>query len=199
MVLGGVARTLQIAGGAMAILTGLFATPITAAEKPEPLSEELVAILGSQYDVNDDGNPDVFYDYDVDLLPGYFELTDRNFDGKIDESTYFSGEHTAQYGRADNDFNGQMDTVIEYKHQSISNKWIDRDENRVIDTWLNYRNGELAKAKRYYPKSESSPSSVGTVVFQFSYPAIEQIETSTLTEIEFEASSNLIVPLWSNE
>lgn len=181
------------------VLASLFALPVSAAEKPEPLSEELVAILGTALDLNNDGTADLFYDYNIDLLPGYFELSDRNFDGKIDESTFFSGEHVVQYGRADNDFDGLMDTVIEYKNQYISNKWIDRDGNRIVDIWITYRNGEPATAKRYYSKSKSTPAKVGSVVFEFSFPSAERFDTTTLSESEFEASSSLVVPLWSKE
>ena len=169
---------------------------MAAGEQVEPLSDDLVRILKTEVDLNGDGASDIFYEYEIDSLPGYYELVDRNFDGRIDESTYFSEEHVPIYGRADNDYNGLMDTVVEYQHSYVKVKWVDSNFNGTVDTVVEYKHGEIHKARRYRAKGEDqNQARIGTVTFKNMYPSTEKLETTEMSETEFQAKHKPIVSL----
>ena len=63
-------------------------------------------------DLNSDGTKDVFYEFDDS---GYFELVDRNFDGRVDESIRYDKDNIILSSKIDEDFDGYLETKIYYK------------------------------------------------------------------------------------
>ena len=60
------------------------------------------------YDVNKDGANDLYYE---PAESGYYEIRDRNFDGRMDESTLFNTTDQPVTSRSDNDYDGVMETA----------------------------------------------------------------------------------------
>ena len=179
----------------IALTLGVSFTSSCAIENVQ-IDEDLRNILATTLDLNGDGVVDVWYQYDADLLPGYYELVDRDFDGRVDESSFFSGEHTLLYSRSDDNGDTYMDTITAYKHGTASGRWVDSDRNGVIDIAFEYVFGKLRSATRYYPRQDRMDKpQVGITQFFYEYPKAETRYNVDFSEEEFEQRYNPIVPL----
>lgn len=150
------------------------------------------------YDLNGDGVDDIHYEPSRD---GYYEITDRNFDGRMDDSTLFSHEHVPVFSRSDNDFDGRMETVTIFEQNVVQYSYVDTDGNNLFDVVFEYQNGNVRKAHRYYMSdSLNSGARIGEVKFEFGYPeSAEMIAESTLSEIDFHESYNPAVTLMAEK
>ncbi len=153
----------------------------------------LLTILGCQknndstlpnVDLNGDGKANIFYQDDGDH---YFELLDKNFDGKVDQSIRFSSEHFMLSGKFDDNFDGILETKIIATNGIVSKGLVDSNLNRHFDICFQYHGGVVQYAKRFYPASDSQgQSQVGTVRYVFGYPeGNEVLENVTLDERGF--------------
>lgn len=162
----------------------------------EPISEELAGILRSGYDLNGDGRNDVTYEYEVASLPGYFELVDRNFDGRVDATTFFSDSHEPVYGRSDDNGDGFMNVLREYENSTVKRILIDSDHNGIIDTIVTFRFGVVEMAEKFIaPESAGGRPKIGKVKFVSMYPQQETRYETSGDESQFEQNANPIVPL----
>ena len=136
-------------------------------------------------DLNGDGIVDVRIEYDEN---GYYQLTDRNFDGKVDESMRYSLDHYLLSGTSDDDFDGMFETSIEFEHSLISVVLVDTNNNQIVDIVQKYKHGLIHSSNRYYFNEGSSM--IGWVYYQFGYPAEpEVIEPSSMSEHQFQQAA----------
>ena len=135
-------------------------------------------------DLNGDGIEDVKYEYDN---TGYYELTDRNFDGKSDESLRYSLDHYLLSGSSDDDFDGVFETKLVVEHSLISSVLVDTNNNQIVDLVFRYRHSLVQSAEKY--SIEHGVAAVVRVSYQFGYPVSqENVESSSMTELEFQHS-----------
>jgi len=134
-------------------------------------------------DLNNDGVLDVFYEYENDK---FYELVDRNFDKKIDESHYFDSNARIIRSKTDENFDGILETDIEYEDGSISRVLVDSDNDGIIDLIFSYRHGVLLSGFRFYHGEGGEPSKIGVTRFSFGYPSsVETKHTVDLSAKEF--------------
>ena len=139
----------------------------------------------SQYlnlDLNSDGTIDVFYEYDE---KGSYELVDRNFDTKIDESHRYDLDSRIVKSKIDNDFDGVLETIIEYRNGSIFKVKVDTNRDFTVDTVYQYKDGTLISGEKYYEKGEHDEyARIGVVAFKFGYPVSPETVNKTSLNLE---------------
>lgn len=133
-------------------------------------------------DLNGDGKQDVFYQYEEN---GYFELTDTNFDGKIDISVFYDNNDKIVSSRQDDDFDGYLETAILYRDGVAKLSWVDLDGDELADIVFSYEEGILKKGERYY---ESVEAEIGLVKFEYGYPSLEIKKKAGVSKKQFHAS-----------
>ena len=135
-------------------------------------------------DLNKDGIEDVKYEYDK---TGYYELIDRNFDGKVDESLRYSLDDYLLSGSSDDDFDGVFETKLVVEHSQISSVLVDTNNNQTVDLVFRYKHSLVQSAKKY--SIEHGMSVVTRTSYEFGYPVSQKIvESSSMTELEFQHS-----------
>lgn len=136
----------------------------------------------SVMDLNSDGTTDVFYEYDSS---GYYELVDRNFDGRVDESHRYDAQNKITSSKIDEDFDGYLETKISYKFESIERIAVDTDGDKLYEIFHFYKSGSLENSIRFY--QENSDTKIGKISFKFGYPnGGEVIEVVTIDKAEFQ-------------
>jgi len=135
-------------------------------------------------DLNGDGIEDVKYEYDE---TGYYELTDRNFDGKVDESLRYSLDHYLLSGSSDDDFDGVFESKLVVEHSLISSVLVDTNNNQIVDLVFRYKHSLVQSAEKY--SIENGIPVVARISYEFGYPVSqEKVESSPMTEREFQKS-----------
>ncbi len=138
--------------------------------------------LSSLYDKNLDGVKDVFYEYQDD--GSYYELNDSNYDGKIDQNCKYDSNDTVVNCGLDQDFNGYVDSRIEYYLGMVLKEGIDSNHDEVYEIVFHYESGILAKGFKFYSK-EGKSNQIGQVNFKFGYPSKETLTNTDLSLKEF--------------
>lgn len=141
-------------------------------------------------DLNLDGRADIFYEQDGPIL---YELTDKNFDGKIDESMQYSMDtEILMGGKIDENFDGYLETKVIAMNGIVSKVLVDSNSNEIFDMCFQYDHGVLERAFRFYPQHEQTTgSNIGSISFTFGYPLnAEQVEHSLLDEQMFHERVN---------
>ncbi len=135
-------------------------------------------------DLNGDGIADIKYEYDK---TGYYELIDRNFDGKVDESLRYSLDHYLLSGTSDDDFDGVFETRLVVENSLISSVLVDTNNNQIVDLVFRYKNSLVQTAEKY--SIEYGTPVVARISYEFGYPVShEKVEPSSMTELEFQHS-----------
>jgi len=148
---------------------------------------------GEFIDLNNDGVADVYYEYEDD---GYYELMDRNFDGRIDQMSRYSLEHYLESAKSDDDFDGFLETKIIYKDSLMAAVLVDTDNNQLVDVFLIYENDLIKSGEKYYKQdgNDYTPN-IGKIEYEFGYPSgKENLVTTNLTEKDFHNNVNLLLP-----
>ena len=144
------------------------------------------------YDLNGDGVADVFYEFESD---GYFELVDRNFDGRIDESAQYGLNDLLIRGKSDDDFNGILETQIISENSLVKYLLVDSNRDNLIDIILEYKHGVVSTGERYYPSIDGKlPPQLGNVKFDFGYPSSETIISTELSATQFHERAPRHIP-----
>lgn len=139
-------------------------------------------------DLNGDGVEDVFIEYDDS---GYYQLTDRNFDGRIDESSRYTLDHYVVSGSSDDNFDGIFETTIEYEHSLVTRVLVDTNNNQLIDLVHFYKDGLIVSSEKYISEnSNNNEKMTEQVALKFEYPiSIERRPTSHTTEKSFHENA----------
>ena len=133
-----------------------------------------------ELDLNGDGKPDVLYEPHEN---GYYELSDRNFDGKIDESVHFNREHRPVYSRADDDFDGNLDTLVEYQHSQVTRVLVDSNRNFLFDAVTDYVGGVPQRTASLI--SRNGRTSLQRWSYRRTIPLYESESPTDTSEVEF--------------
>lgn len=135
-------------------------------------------------DLNGDGTIDIQFENEAD---GYYQLTDRNFDGRVDESIKYDLEHFALSGKSDDDFDGIFETTIKFDNSLTSSLLVDTNANQIVDLVHLYQHGLLERSIRYTYNEENDGTGVTTTVsYEFGFPRGEvKRSTSQMSEMEF--------------
>jgi hypothetical protein len=133
-----------------------------------------------EFDSNKDGLADIFITHD---RLGFYELSDRNYDGKVDQALRYNSESQLDSGNSDSDFDEYFETVFQVLDGYIVKDLVDTNSDGRVDLCLYYKNTQL----------ERSVGLVGTgqfliEVYSYEYGRpIESNRTSTqLTSEEFD-------------
>ncbi|NKB33808.1 MAG: hypothetical protein GKR91_11985 [Pseudomonadales bacterium] len=146
------------------------------------ISTQLETDSSQLFDLNNDGVLDVFYEFPGDE---YYELVDRNFDTRVDESSRFSLDDILVSRRIDSNFDGFLETEIFYELGTANKITVDSDNNQLIDIVFTLEFGEILFAERF-SDSQQEISEITKVLFEFGFPSGEpEITTTTLTASEF--------------
>lgn len=123
---------------------------------------------GSALDYNNDGNPDVTYDYYKDY---FYEFIDRNYDTKNDVSNKFSYKTNLPIQTSyDNDFDGIPDTKVFYENGWVNYSVVDMDRDSMFDVYYSYEYGVLKYSEKYVPSNEARSGYIEKIEYQLGYP-----------------------------
>ena len=100
-------------------------------------------IVCRELDLNHDGRKDLFRFYSEEGRP-LRELTDGDFDGRIDQISYFENGRIVKQ-EADRNHDGQADETRNFVHGKLLR--VDRDDNYDgdVDVWEHWANGRLLR------------------------------------------------------
>jgi len=100
-------------------------------------------------DLNEDGIDDITYSYQGDR---YYQFIDRDFDGQVDESHYYSKNNKILRTAIDNDRDGYLETEVLYSKGSVHLESADLDGDGLRDTFYFYKLGTLVESLRYFAR-----------------------------------------------
>jgi hypothetical protein len=126
-----------------------------------------VAEAPDNLDLNGDGVPDITYELEGSE---YYELIDRNFDSRVDESHKYGRDDIISSSKVDTDYNGILETNIYYADGSIVKTTTDSDNDGLVDIVSVFEFGEILYSERYYEGSGGAPAKIGRVDYSFGYP-----------------------------
>lgn len=173
----------------------LVAVLIVGCEGDKSTSEEVASIIDeldrletelyafeNNVDRNGDGKPDLF----VEHKDGYvYELYDRNFDGKVDESWKFDSNSNMVSGKVDENLDGILETEHLYKDYSLDKVLSDTNGNFIADVYTKFDRGVVVYSERYY--STANGAKIGKVIYSFGHPVgPEVLIETTISEGQFE-------------
>ena len=135
-------------------------------------------------DLNSDGVDDIDYEFSRDE---YVVLTDRNFDGYIDEKIRLDRENVYLGGTSDDNFDKVFETRMFAENGLVSHVAIDTNLDGWVDQVEYYEDGVVKSATRYYPELNSSESAMlGRIDYEYGYPmSAEEVESTQETLQEF--------------
>ena len=159
----------------------LFQTELTRIEKE-------YADLDNEYpnklDRNNDGKHDFFIESDDDFV---FELVDRNFDGKVDESWKYDDNDDLVSGKVDEDLDGVLETQYIQKNYSLDKVLSDTNKNGIFDVYTKLDYGVMVYSEKYY--FLDGKAQIGKINYLYGYPTgPEKIVKTTISEKEFETA-----------
>ena len=111
-------------------------------------------------DMNKDGKRDIFYESDEF---NYYQLIDRNFDGKVDEKWKYDLNDVLISGISDDDFNGIFESRVFVTNGSVSKIFIDTDNNGVSDVFHSVRFGITIYSEKYYPAVNGNQAKIARI------------------------------------
>jgi hypothetical protein len=128
-------------------------------------------------DLNRDNKTDTRFEYDD---TGYYQLTDRNFDGRMDESTRYDLDHIVVSGSGDDNFDGIFETHVVYLNGFLSRVLVDTNNNGLIDLVHMYKDGLIVSSERFVIKQTPgvSPTLI-KIHYSFGFPISEDIVPAT--------------------
>ena len=124
-------------------------------------------------DLNRDNKMDARFEYDD---TGYYQLTDRNFDGRMDESTRYDLNHIVVSGSGDDNFDGIFETRVEYLNGFLGRVLVDTNDNELIDLVHIYKDGLIVSSERFVLKQASgvSPTLI-KIHYSFGFPISQSV------------------------
>lgn len=134
-------------------------------------------------DLNEDGIDDITYSYQGDR---YYQFIDRDFDGQVDESHYYSKNNKILRTAIDNDRDGYLETEVLYSKGSVHLESADLDGDGLRDTFYFYKLGTLVESLRYFASYKGKPA-IARIAYEFGYPAERSIEETEFSQQQFEA------------
>jgi len=139
------------------------------------------------FDFNQDGIDDVHYERAED--GHYYEISDRNFDSKFDESIQFDERNLAVTARRDDNFDGRLDTAVEYQNAYVRRTLTDTNENWLFDAATYYKGG-LPVSSKFLEFADSGELTIRIVRYEFGLPAQSELTPYTESEEEFHSRLN---------
>jgi len=165
-----------------ALLVETLKQQLSAMEKnADVIAEEKL----ERNDLNNDGVQDVFFEDKDDC---YFVLTDRNFDGKIDDRWKYNLDDTLHSGESDNNFDGVFETRYLVLNGFTHKELIDSDNNGIYDIYSKFESGVWRYSEKYYGISKvSEQAKIGRVEMGLSKISGEEVFVETkISETEFQ-------------
>jgi len=138
----------------------------------------------NKLDRNKDGKHDFFIESDDDFV---FELIDRNFDGKVDESWKYDDNDNLVSGKVDEDLDGILETQYIQKNYSFDKVLSDTNKNGIFDVYTKLNYGVMVYSEKYY--FSNGKAQIVKINYLYGYPSgPEKIVETTISEKEFEAA-----------
>jgi hypothetical protein len=138
--------------------------------------------IRSDDDRNGDGRPDFFIEHDGGFM---YELYDRDFDGKVDESWKYDSNSNVISGRVDEDLDGILETEYLYKDFSLDKVLSDTNGNLIFDVYTKLDRGVMVYSEKYYTTKQGAK--IGKVEYSFGYPVGPEVLVDTsISEVQFE-------------
>lgn len=133
-------------------------------------------------DRNGDGQPDLFIEVEGGFI---YELYDRDFDGKVDESWKYNSSDELISGKVDENLDGIMETLYLSKDHSIDKVYSDTNGNGIFDVYTKLDRGVMIYSEKYYGSNEIPK--IGKVYYEFGYPKNPEVFTETdISELDFQ-------------
>jgi hypothetical protein len=130
-------------------------------------------------DINNDGINDIRYEFTDN---GYYELTDSNFDGKVDASSFYDSDGRILNSQIDQDYDGILESETLYENGTATKSFTDINLDGKLDILFVYDVGVLVCAEKYYVNDDGI--FVGHFKFNFDYPeSREKIMTVNKEEL----------------
>nr|WP_010132120.1 hypothetical protein [Microbulbifer agarilyticus] len=144
------------------IFTIFLASALTGCE--EGGSQDFdIAVL----DLNGDGVADISYEESAD---GYFEFVDRNFDGRVDVSSFYGTDDKIVSSMLDDNFDGFLETKTWYAHGNPTVSVVDENCDGTVDILFVYENGVVRRSEKYVVTEGSSDGEIVQFEYEFGYP-----------------------------
>jgi len=146
--------------------------------------KELERKYTDKIDRNGDGQPDLFIEIEGDFT---YELYDRDFDGKVDESWKFDSNDELVSGAVDENLDGVLETQYISKDHSLDKVFSDTNGNGIFDVYTKLDRGVMVYSEKYYGSIQQAK--IGKVQYKYGYPTGSEVFTETvISEVEFQES-----------
>lgn len=143
-------------------------------------------------DLNLDGKSDITYE---NSEFSYFQLVDRNFDGKPDERyEYDNGTDLVIDGRLDEDFDGLFETQLVMSQGIVLFEFVDINNDRIIDVAKSYNNGVLQFLDIYISAKAGNEAQIKTISFEFGVPFKTAVVSTMMSPNDFHLSQLKKIP-----
>jgi len=148
------------------------------------ISSELEEKYPDKIDRNGDGQPDLFIELDGDFS---YELYDRDFDGKVDESWKYDSNDELVSGKVDENLDGILETQYISKDYSLDKVFSDTNGNGIFDVYTKLDRGVMDYSEKYYGSTQQTR--IGKVQYEYGYPTGPEVfSETTISEVEFQES-----------
>lgn len=137
--------------------------------------------ISSLYDKNNDGIQDIFYEDDKD--GGYYELSDSNYDGKVDQSCKYNSNDVIESCRFDQDFNNYLETFVKYRLGMPVKEGVDKNNDELYEVVFHYRDGILYQGFKYVEAEKEAL--IKHTLFKYGFPSDGQENVTDLSIEEF--------------
>ena len=155
------------------------------ADEPENLDVDEESLI----DANFDGKPDLYYS---NSEHSYTMYVDRDFDGEHDERYQFDNATDFLIGgRLDDDFDGYFETQVVMANNLEIYRFVDSDNDSMIDIVYELKDGVLVKAKKFNP---SENQTITEVSYEFGFPSEKTESKTDLTVKEFHKFATDSIP-----
>jgi|GEM_PF-6894226 len=138
-------------------------------------------------DNNRDGVDDVSYEITEN---GYFQLIDRNFDTKMDESVFFGKDELPIKSKSDDDFDGYMETQTVFKDGLPEASVVDVDLDGKYDLFFQYRHGVLLYAEQFILNDSGKNHKIKRITFKYYFPIKEEFIDVSFKHRDFHKNFN---------
>jgi hypothetical protein len=146
--------------------------------------KELEEKYPDKIDRNGDGQPDLFIEVEGDFT---YELYDRDFDGKVDESWKYDSNDELVSGKVDENLDGSLETQYISKNHSLDKVFSDTNANGIFDVYTKLDRGVMVYSEKYYGSNQQAK--IGKVQYEYGYPTGPEVfSETTISEVEFQES-----------
>lgn len=155
------------------LLVTLFLFWLSGCEGESSTRSEPLAL--SVLDLNGDGVADISYEEAGD---GYFEFIDRNFDGRVDVSSFYGLDDKIVSSKLDDNFDGFLETKTWYQYGNPTLTAVDENCDGLVDILFLFKHGVIKTSEKFLTSESDSSGDIVKFDYRFGYPVSRAVISS---------------------